>query len=285
MSTRFVSALLAGVAMLASGVAPARAQEREGRARAHMSFERDGGARAERRAQRAAAGEQRVRPQRREGGGERMERSAWQGRQQTQAQVVQVESQRGGDWRGGDNVQRQAGQWSGQRADRPRRDWGGNDLPERARAERYDRRDGDRGGWNERQNRAWSNGAGQWRGDDRGWRNNRGGWDRNSRGGWSRDWRRNNRYNWSGYRAQNRSAYRLPRYYAPYGWNSGYRRFGIGITLSNVLFAQDYWIADPWSYRLPDAYGPYRWVRYYNDALLVDVYSGEVVDVVYDIFW
>jgi hypothetical protein len=26
-------------------------------------------------------------------------------------------------------------------------------------------------------------------------------------------------------------------------------------------------------------------VRYYNDALLVDIYSGEVVDTVYGIFW
>ncbi|WP_409574764.1 RcnB family protein [Sphingopyxis sp. PET50] len=33
------------------------------------------------------------------------------------------------------------------------------------------------------------------------------------------------------------------------------------------------------------AYGGYRWVRYYNDALLVDTYSGEVVDVIYDFFW
>ena len=31
--------------------------------------------------------------------------------------------------------------------------------------------------------------------------------------------------------------------------------------------------------------GPYRWVRYYDDALLVDIYSGEVVDVIYDFFW
>ncbi|MEG8047084.1 RcnB family protein [Sphingomonas aerolata] len=36
---------------------------------------------------------------------------------------------------------------------------------------------------------------------------------------------------------------------------------------------------------MPEAYGPYRWVRYYNDALLVDLDSGRVVDTVYDIFW
>ena len=47
----------------------------------------------------------------------------------------------------------------------------------------------------------------------------------------------------------------------------------------------DYWIGDPYSYRLPEAYGPYRWVRYYNDALLVDLRSGFVVDTVYGIFY
>ena len=38
-------------------------------------------------------------------------------------------------------------------------------------------------------------------------------------------------------------------------------------------------------YRLPRSYGPYRWVRYHNDALLVNLYTGEVEDVVYDVFW
>ena len=102
---------------------------------------------------------------------------------------------------------------------------------------------------------------------------------------WNRDWRRDNRYNYSVYRNQNRNAFRLPRYYAPYGWGYGYRRFSIGFTLSSILFDQDYWIDDADYYRLPPAYGPYRWVRYYNDALLVDIRTGYVVDTVYDIFW
>ena len=46
-----------------------------------------------------------------------------------------------------------------------------------------------------------------------------------------------------------------------------------------------YWIQDPWQYRLPQVYGPYRWVRYYDDVLLVDIYSGEVVDVIHNFFW
>ena len=86
------------------------------------------------------------------------------------------------------------------------------------------------------------------------------------------------------YRSTNRNVYHVGRYYAPYrGYN--YRRLGIGLYLDPLFFGQDYWIGDPGYYRLPDVYGPYRWVRYYDDALLVDIYSGEVVDVIYDFFW
>lgn len=105
------------------------------------------------------------------------------------------------------------------------------------------------------------------------------------RGAWNRDWRRDNRWNWQSYRNYNRDIYRLPRYYAPYGWSYGYRRFAIGYTLNSILFDQRYWISDPYYYRLPEAYYPYEWVRYYDDALLVDVETGEVIDVVYGIFY
>ncbi|MGJ3626168.1 RcnB family protein [Sphingomonas sp. MMS24-JH45] len=71
----------------------------------------------------------------------------------------------------------------------------------------------------------------------------------------------------------------------PMAGTRGYRRFGIGVTLSSALFGQDYWIGYLFADRLPEPYGPYRWVRYYDDALLVDVYTGRVVDVVYGMFW
>ncbi|MBB3473451.1 RcnB family protein [Sphingomonas sp. BK345] len=139
----------------------------------------------------------------------------------------------------------------------------------------WERRDFDDGAWQRRDrgNYAWGNGGnGSWGGRD-------------DRARWDRDWRRDQRYDWSGYRSSNRYAYRLPRYYAPYGWGGGYTRFGIGVRIAPTLFARSYWIDDPYAYRLPDAYGPYRWVRYYDDALLVDLDSGQVVDVIYDIFW
>lgn len=140
---------------------------------------------------------------------------------------------------------------------------------------RQERRE-DRRDWNRDPGRTDWNRGGTWnRGND---------WNRGGQR-WNREWRNDRRYDWQGWRGSNRSAYRLPRYYPPRGYNYGYQRFGIGITLGSILFQQNYWINDPWDYRLPPAYGPYRWVRYYNDALLVDIDSGEVVDVIYDIFW
>ena len=118
-----------------------------------------------------------------------------------------------------------------------------------------------------------------WR-DDARYRN-----DLNDRRSWARNWRNDRRYNWRDYRSRNRNVYHLPRYYAPRGYGYGYRRFSIGLTIGSILFAPNYWIDDPFYYRLPPAYGPYRWVRYYNDALLVDIRTGLVVDVEYDIFW
>ncbi len=101
---------------------------------------------------------------------------------------------------------------------------------------------------------------------------------------WNDGWRQDNRYNWYNYRQSYGDIYRMGRYHSPYRHHS-YSRLGIGVYLDSMFFGSSYWIDDPWRYRLPAAYGPYRWVRYYDDALLVDVYSGEVVDVVYDFFW
>lgn len=102
---------------------------------------------------------------------------------------------------------------------------------------------------------------------------------------WDNGWRQDRRYDWSSYRSRYGDRYRLGRYYAPRGWNYGYSRFSIGIYLNSLLFADSYWIDDPWSYRLPPAYGTLRWVRYYDDALLVDIRDGYVVDVIHDFFW
>ena len=134
------------------------------------------------------------------------------------------------------------------------------------------RRDGRRGDWRDRDGRR----------DD--WRDGR-----RSRTDWSRNWDRNHwrsdrRYDWRRWRYANRSLFRLSPYYSPYR-NWGYSRFSIGVFLEPLFYSNRYWIGDPYQYRLPYAPPGTQWIRYYNDVLLVDVYSGEVIDVIYDFFW
>lgn len=102
---------------------------------------------------------------------------------------------------------------------------------------------------------------------------------------WNRDWRSDRRYDWKSYRFSNRNFFRQSRYYDPFGSRYGYKRFSIGIRIGSSYYDDRYWISDPFAYRLPYADGPYRWVRYYDDVLLVDLRSGEVVDVIHDFFW
>ena len=133
-----------------------------------------------------------------------------------------------------------------------------------------------------------------WQRDRQDWqcdRNQSGSWQNrdgsrwSGSGSWNTDWRRDQRYNWQDWRQRNWGRHHFPRYYAPRGWSHGYNRFSLGVILSAPLFSQNYWIDDPFQYQLPPAYGPYRWVRYYDDALLVDIRTGQVVDAIYDFFW
>lgn len=100
---------------------------------------------------------------------------------------------------------------------------------------------------------------------------------------WSTNWRYDHRYDWRDYRERHRSIFQIGVYYDPFGW--GYQRWGIGWTLWPAYYDQSYWIQDPYMYDLPYAPWPYEWVRYYDDALLVNVFTGQVVDVIDDFFW
>jgi Ni/Co efflux regulator RcnB len=101
--------------------------------------------------------------------------------------------------------------------------------------------------------------------------------------GWRREWRDDRRYDWRRHRDRDRSRFRLGFYYDPFGWN--YRRWNLGWSIPSRFYSSRYWINDPFHYRLPPAYGPYRWVRYWDDALLVDLRTGRVVDVIHNFFW
>ena len=100
---------------------------------------------------------------------------------------------------------------------------------------------------------------------------------------WDTNWRHNGRYDWHNYRHHHRSLFHLGLYYDPYGW--GYSPFQIGWRLWPSYYSRNYWINDPWMYRLPFAPPGYAWVRYWNDALLVDTWTGTVVDVIPGFFW
>jgi len=100
---------------------------------------------------------------------------------------------------------------------------------------------------------------------------------------WDTSWRSNRSYDWRGYRSRYGSLYDLSPYYDPYGYR--YRNFSIGFNLWPSYYGSQFWLHDPWRYRLPATYGPYRWVRYYDDALLVNIYTGQVVDVERNFFW
>jgi Ni/Co efflux regulator RcnB len=99
---------------------------------------------------------------------------------------------------------------------------------------------------------------------------------------WNRDWRNDRRYDWRRYRDSHRSIFHLGIYVDPF--NYGYRPFNIGYRLRPLYYTQDYWF-DPGMYGLPYPPPGTRWVRYWNDALLVDIYTGEVVDVIQGFFW
>ena len=195
---------------------------------------------------------------------------------------------RGGNWRGGGERQaleqriQEARDASRQRAEglspRYQRQAERNQqrTEEQLRRNYQQDRRGDRYRDDRRDNRdSWDNG-GQWGRND-------GRYGQRSYS-WSRNWRNDNRYDWQRYRYSNRNAFHRGPYYAPYR-GYGYNRLGIGIVLDSLFYSRNYWIDDPFDYRLPPTPPGTQWIRYYNDVVLVDVYSGEVVDVIYDFFW
>jgi Ni/Co efflux regulator RcnB len=121
-----------------------------------------------------------------------------------------------------------------------------------------------------------------WRDGDRDGSHWRGDRDRNHHR-WSGDWRNDHRYDWRHYRDRNRSIFRIGVYFDPFGWN--YRRYNVGWRLWPSYYSSRYWLNDPWMYRLPYAPPGYRWIRYYDDAVLVDTWDGQIVDVIHNFFW
>jgi hypothetical protein len=186
--------------------------------------------------------------------------------EQQQQQQRQFERRDRGSWNGGDR----RGNFSGQVEQVQRNQQDGSWA--RARGSWSRDRDGD---FRQRQAEQQSR-SGTWSGSN--WSHNNTRWS----GNWNRDWRNDRRYDWRRYRDSHRSIFRIGVYFDPFGY--GYRRFDIGYRLQPYYYEQRYWI-DPGLYQLPYPPPGTMWVRYWNDALLVDMYSGEVVDVIRDFFW
>jgi Ni/Co efflux regulator RcnB len=188
------------------------------------------------------------------GGG--WDRGRFEGRGNVAPQQVQVQEQA---------YDRRGGNFAGRRGD-----GGFVGVPQQRVVEGQRNWSRDRANWD--QNRDYRQGQVVRTSDHDRWRN----------GGWNRDWRNDRRYDWRRYRDHHRSVFHLGIYFDPFGF--GYRPFDIGYRLQPVYFGQQYWI-DPALYGLPFPPPGAQWVRYWNDAVLVDMYSGEVIDVIHDFFW
>lgn len=204
-----------------------------------------------------------------------------------------------GDWRQRDG-QRYDGNRDGQRHDGGGHRDGGNRYDGnrdgyggRHDGNRYDgRRDGN---WDRDGRRDWDRHDGR-RGDGR-WDGHRDGrrdygdrrhWDRND---WHNDWNRRgwtSRYDYRNYRRDWHNGYAWrrynhgSRYVRPYGFRDF--RWSIGVRMPSVYYVPDYYI-DWRAYDLaPPPYG-YHWVRVERDVYLVDIRTGVILDVVYDLFY
>jgi hypothetical protein len=85
------------------------------------------------------------------------------------------------------------------------------------------------------------------------------------------------------YHGRSFSSFRAAPFYYPGGW--GYRRWAVGQILPGLFLSQGYFIGDWAAYSLGPPPPGLQWVRYGPDALLVNVYTGQVVDTVYGVFW
>lgn len=83
----------------------------------------------------------------------------------------------------------------------------------------------------------------------------------------------NHRFNWAGGRTWTPQ----PGYY--------HHHWGYGDFLPDGWFAPPFWIDDYADYDLPVPPYGYEWVRVGHDALLVDTYTGEVVEVVRHLYY
>jgi Ni/Co efflux regulator RcnB len=77
-------------------------------------------------------------------------------------------------------------------------------------------------------------------------------------------------------------SYKIGPYHHPAGWVA--RRWGFGQILPRAYWASQYILADYWLFALEVPPPGYEWVRVGNDALLVSIANGEILQVEYGVF-
>ncbi len=141
--------------------------------------------------------------------------------------------------------------------------------------------DGDRAGDNHQGDQGW-NGGQRWNGSHS-WDSHRGDYQPGAHQPRARDrgrsWYDNDRYRES-YWANHR--FRVRPYIYPRGWFA--RRWAFGQILPYGWYGSNYYL-DAYAFGLPQPPIGCEWVRVGNDAVLVDIWSGEILSVYYDLFW
>jgi Ni/Co efflux regulator RcnB len=79
------------------------------------------------------------------------------------------------------------------------------------------------------------------------------------------------------------SRFQAGAYRPPSGYY--YRSWGFGDFLPRPWFVRDYWLSNFLDFGLPYPPPGYTWVRVGPDALLIDRFSGRIVQVVRGMFW
>jgi Ni/Co efflux regulator RcnB len=77
-------------------------------------------------------------------------------------------------------------------------------------------------------------------------------------------------------------SFRIGPYHRPAGWAA--HHWGYGEILPRAYWGSEYLIADYWLFALEVPPVGYEWVRDDTDALLVDINTGEILQVEYGVF-
>jgi Ni/Co efflux regulator RcnB len=76
--------------------------------------------------------------------------------------------------------------------------------------------------------------------------------------------------------------YKIGPYHPPQGWTA--HRWGYGEILPRAYWDSQYFLADYWLFGLEVPPAGYEWVRDGDDAILVNVDTGEILQVEYGVF-